>query len=263
VAKNGIFDLSGKVALVTGGGSGIGRAYCEAMAEYGADVACNDIDLQSALETVKIIGKFGHKAIAIEADASNQDDIEKMVDRTVGELGRLDILFCNAGIGLAGGRIHEIPADIWDRTMELILRGTFLLMQAALRYMVEQKSGSIITTASVAGTWVGGEGRNFTELTPYGVSKAGVVMLTKYAASEYGKDGIRVNSINPGFHRTNILNLLPPEQRKEREDLMIKNTALRRIAETEELKGLAVWLASDASSYVTGQIITQDGGLTL
>ncbi|MEJ2740863.1 MAG: SDR family oxidoreductase, partial [Dehalococcoidia bacterium] len=87
--------------------------------------------------------------------------------------------------------------------------------------------------------------------------------LTKFAASEYGKDGIRVNSINPGFHRTNILNSLPPEQRKEREDLMIKNTALRRIAETEELKGLAVWLASDASSYVTGQIITQDGGLTL
>jgi NAD(P)-dependent dehydrogenase (short-subunit alcohol dehydrogenase family) len=261
--KNGIFDLSGKVALITGGGSGIGRAYCEAMAEYGADVACNDINMESALETVEIIRKFGHKSIVIEADASAQDDIEEMVDRTIKELGKLDIVFCNAGIGLAGGRIHEIPTDVWDRTMEVNLRGTFLLMKTALRHMVKQKSGCIITTASVAGTWVGGEGRNFTELTPYGVSKAGVVMLTKYAASEYGKDGIRINAISPGFHRTNILKSLPAEIAKAREDLMIKNTALRRIANAEEIKGLAVWLASDAASYVTGQIITQDGGLTL
>ena len=263
MSEKTMFDLSGKVALVTGGGSGIGRAYCEAMAEYGADVACNDIDSRSAEETVKIIKKFGHKAIVIKADASVQNDIEVMVDHTVSELGRLDILFCNAGIGIPCGRIHETPVEVWDRTMELNLRGVFLLMKAALKYMVKQKSGCIINTASVAGIWVGGEGKNFTEITPYGVSKSGVAMLTKYAASEYGKDGIRVNAIAPGFHSTNMLRSLPPEIVKEKEDLMIKNTALRRIAIPEEIKGLAVWLASDASSYVTGQIITQDGGLTI
>jgi NAD(P)-dependent dehydrogenase (short-subunit alcohol dehydrogenase family) len=137
------------------------------------------------------------------------------------------------------------------------------LMRAALRYMVKQKSGCIINTASVAGEWVGGEGKNFTELTPYGVSKAGVIMLTKYAASEYGKDGIRVNAISPGFHKTNMVYSWPAEMLREKEQLMIKNTALRRVAVPDELKGLAVWLASDASGYVTGQIITQDGGLTI
>ncbi len=136
-------------------------------------------------------------------------------------------------------------------------------MQAALRYMVKQKSGCIINTASVAGFWVGGEGKNFTEIAPYAISKGGVIMLTKYEASEYGRDGIRVNAIAPGFHRTNILDSVTPEILKEKEELMIRNTALRRVAMPDELKGLAVWLASDASNYVTGQIITQDGGLTL
>lgn len=261
--KNNLFDLSGKVALVTGGGSGIGRAYCEAMAEYGADVACSDINLQTAKETVNLISHFGHKAIAIKADASIRDDVERMVDQTIKELGGLDIVFCNAGIGPPPARIHETPIEVWDRTMEVNLRGVFLLMQAALRYMIKQKKGSIINTASVAGLWVGGEGKNFTEIAPYGVSKGAVIMLTKFAASEYGKDGIRVNAIAPGFHKTNILSALPPEIVKEKEELMIRNTALRRIAMPEELKGLAVWLASDSSSYVTGQIITQDGGLTI
>ena len=263
MTKKGIFDLSGKVALVTGGGSGIGRAYCEAMAEFGADVACNDIHGETAQETVRLISKFGHRAIAVRADASNQDEIEHMVDWTVEELGKLDIVFCNAGVIIPSYRIHETLVEDWDRLMALNLRGVFLLMRAALRYMVKQKGGCIINTASVAGLWVGGEGKNIANLAAYGAAKAGVIHLTRHAAVEYGRDGIRVNAIAPGVHRTGLDSAIPREIREEIEDTVVRNTPLRRVGMPEELKGLAVWLASDASSYVTGQVIAQDGGLCL
>jgi NAD(P)-dependent dehydrogenase (short-subunit alcohol dehydrogenase family) len=183
-----------------------------------------------------------------------------MVARTVKELGGLDIVFCNAGIVVPRSRIHEVPIEDFDRLMALNLRGVFLLMQAALRVMVKQKSGSIINTASVNGLWVGGEGKGISNLATYGTAKAGIIHLTRHAAVEYGPDNIRVNAIAPGYHRSNIL---PPEMRPEIEDIHIRNTPLRRVAMPEELKGLAVWLASDASSFVTGQVIIQDGGLTL
>lgn len=258
MAEKGIFDLSGKVALVTGGSSGIGRVYCEAMAEFGADVACNDIDEQKAQETVRLISKFGHRAIAIKADASKQDEIEYMVNRTVEELGKLDIVFCNAGINIPFYRIHEVPVEDWDHLMALNLRGVFLLMRAALPVMVKQKSGCIINTASIAGLYAGGEGKSFTNLATYSAAKAGVISLTRQAAVEYGKDGIRVNAIAPGYQRTGII---PPEIRDEFEAIIIKNTPLERVGLPDELKGLAVWLASDASSFVTGQTIVQDGGM--
>ena len=255
MAEKSIFDLSGKVALITGGGSGIGQAYCEAMAEFGADVACSDIVEQRAQETVRLIDKFGHRAIAIKADASRQDEIEYMVNRTVKELGKLDIVFCNAGITIPYKRIHEVPVEDWDRLMVLNLRGVFLLMQAALRVMVKQKSGCIISTASIAGL---GTGHKIANLATYSAAKAGVIALTRNAAVEYGKDGIRVNAIAPGHHRTSLIS---PEIRDEREELIVRNTPLGRVGMPEDLKGLAVWLASDASSYVTGQIIVQDGGM--
>jgi NAD(P)-dependent dehydrogenase (short-subunit alcohol dehydrogenase family) len=263
MAEKNIFDLSGKIALITGGGSGIGRAYCEAMAEFGADVACNDIAEKKAQETVRLISKFGHRAIAIKADASKQDEIERMVNRTIEEFGKLDIVFCNAGLIIPPHRIHEVPIEDWDRLMALNLRGVFLLMQAALRVMVKQKSGCIINTASVAGLHAGGEGKSLTNVATYAAAKAGVILLTRHAAVEYGKDGIRVNAIAPGYHRTGLESTVPPEVRKEHEDIMVRNTPLRRVGMPEDLKGLAVWLASDASSFVTGQTIVQDGGLTL
>jgi 3-oxoacyl-[acyl-carrier protein] reductase len=263
MSKKNIFDLSGKVALITGGGSGIGRAYCEAMSEFGADVACNDIDEYKAQETVMLISKFGHRALAIKADVSKQDEIERMVSRTVEELGKLDIVFCNAGIIIPPYRIHEVPVEDWDRLMALNLKGVFLLMRAALRVMVKQKSGCIINTASVAGLWAGGEGKSLTNVATYSAAKAGVILLTRHAAVEYGKEGIRVNAIAPGAHRTALEDVLPPEVRKEHEDIIVRNTPLGRVGTPEDLKGLAVWLASDASSFVTGQTIIQDGGLIL
>lgn len=263
MAKKNIFDLSGKVALVTGGGSGIGRAYCEAMAEFGADVACVGRTEQKLKETVELISKFGHRAIAIKADASKEDEVEYMVDRTVKELGKLDIVFCNAGISIPFRRIHEVPVEDWDRLMAINLRGVFLLMRAALRYMVKQKSGCIINTASIGGLYAGGEGKSLTNKAAYSASKAGVIALTREAAVEYGKDGIRVNAIAPGLHRTDLGSWLPQEVRKEIADLHIRTTPLGRVGMPEEIKGLAIWLASDASNFVTGQTVVQDGGHSL
>lgn len=259
MAEKGIFDLSGRVALITGGGSGIGRAYCEAMAEFGADVACNDINMEGAQETVELIKRFGHRAIAIKADASKQDEIEYMVNRTVEELGSIDIVFANVGISFrdkkAARVIHELAVEDWDRGMAIQPRGVFLLMRAVFPLMMKKRRGSFISTASVAGVTAiaAKEGR-----AVYHTAKAAVMMLTRAAARQYGEYGIRVNCIAPGGHRTPDVNI-PVRVRR---GVLGSITPLGREGLPEELKGLAVYLASDASSFVTGQTFVQDGGFT-
>jgi NAD(P)-dependent dehydrogenase (short-subunit alcohol dehydrogenase family) len=255
MTQYGMFDLSGKVALITGGGSGFGRAFCEGMAEFGADVACCDIIEARAQETVDLVKKFGHRAIAIKADVSKLDEIEVMVDQTIKKLGSLNIVFANAGVSekTRGIRIHEKPVEDWDYTMGVNLRGVFFLMRSVFPHMMRQKAGSFITTASIGGLWP--------VLIPaaavYATSKAGVIMLTKAAARQYAEDGIRVNAICPGYHRTGMF---PPEVSKNLEEYHISRIPLKRAGLPEEIKGLAIWLASDASRFVTGQIFIQDGG---
>jgi NAD(P)-dependent dehydrogenase (short-subunit alcohol dehydrogenase family) len=140
--EKNIFDLSGRIALITAGGHGLGRAYCEAMAEFGADVACADINKKFADETVNYIKKFGHRAIAIEADVSKQDQIEHMVNQTVSEFGTIDILFNNAGwCHSIEKRLHELVIEDWDACININLRGTFLCMRAVLPVMLKQKRG--------------------------------------------------------------------------------------------------------------------------
>jgi NAD(P)-dependent dehydrogenase (short-subunit alcohol dehydrogenase family) len=259
MAERGIFDLSGKVALVTGGGSGIGRAYCQAMAEFGADVACSDIVEQAAQETVRLIGKYGHRAIAIKADASKQDEINHMVIRTVEELGTIDIVFANAGIGDQSlVKLHEESVEDWDRVMALQPRGTFLLMKAVFPIMMKKKSGSFISTASIGGLTTTAAGGFFQLLTAYCSAKGAVVMLTKIAAKQYGEYGIRVNAICPGVQLTSMVT---EEMKPLVESIIVPLTPLGRLGKPEELKGLAIWLASDASSFVTGQTFVQDGGM--
>ena len=255
MAEKGIFDLSGKVALITGGGSGLGRAYCEGMAEFGADVACCDIIEVRAQETVELIKKFGHRAIAIKADVSKPDEIEYIVNKTIKKLGYLNIVFANAGINekTIGLKIHEKPVEDWDHTMNVNLRGVFLLMQAVFPHMMAKKAGSFITTASIGGLWP----VLIPEAAAYATSKAGVVMLTKVAARQYAENGIRVNVICPGYHRTN---LHAEGTREQIEAGILARAPIKRIAMPGEIKGLAVWLASDASTFVTGQIFIEDGG---
>ena len=153
MAGKSIFDLSGKVALVTGGGSGFGRAYCEGLAEYGADVACCDIIEERAEKTVELVEKFGHRAIAITADVSKPDEIEHMVNQTEEKLGSPDIVFANAGTTdkTRGVRLHEKTIEDWDHTLDLNLKGVFLLMRSVFPRMITKKAGNFITTASIGG----------------------------------------------------------------------------------------------------------------
>jgi NAD(P)-dependent dehydrogenase (short-subunit alcohol dehydrogenase family) len=259
MSEKGIFDLSGRVALITAGGRGLGREFCEAMAEFGADVACSDIDRGRARETVELIKKFGHRAIAIEADVSKPDQVERMVEQSVGKLGAIDILFNNAGIRNPPVRLHELAIEDWDRVMDVNLRGMFIVMRAVLPVMLKQKRGSIINTASVIGLMAGCEEYSLPNAAPYGVAKHGVIGLTRHAAVAYAKEGIRINAIAPGPHLTWPPSI-PQEEKEKIYNKIAKSIPMGRLGEPSEIKGLAVYLASDASSYVTGYTIVQDGG---
>jgi NAD(P)-dependent dehydrogenase (short-subunit alcohol dehydrogenase family) len=260
-----IFDLSGKTALITGASRGLGRAFAEAMAEHGADVACIGRDEAKLAETLQVISQYGHRAVAIKADVSREEEIIKMVEETVRKLGKIDILFNNAGVGTGPRKIHEMPVEDWDRVINTNLRGMFMVMKYVLPIMLKHKTGSIINISSIAGLRA-----EVPEVAgaSYGASKAAIMNLTQVAAMEYAHDGIRVNCIAPGMHKSDLGSpkggAVDPEMAKKREQFVEQYCAtwipMGRQAEASELKGLAVLLASDASSYITGQIFVQDGG---
>ena len=263
MAYRDLFDISGKVALVTGGGSGIGRVLCEAMAEFGADVACVDINRKGAEETVERIRKFGHRTLVVEADVTKPDEVEGMISETVAELSNIDIQFNNAGIVTFPARIHEITIENWDRVMAVNLKGVFLCMRAVLPIMMSQKRGCIINIASVAGLVA-----TVPELQSYGnynASKAGVINLTKQGAVEYADYGIRVNAIAPnlvaGTNQATWRTKWSGEMLDRYNEVVLSRVPMKRRSDPADLKGVAVYLASNASSYVTGQTFVVDGGL--
>ena len=193
-----VFDLSRKVTVVTGGGSGIGRRICEAMAECGADVACCDLDKDSAQETVELISKFKRRSVMVQADVSQPDSVQYMVDETIAALGNIDILFNNAGIYPAESKIHETAIEDWDRIMAVDLKGVFLCMRAVLPIMIKRGHGAIINISSINGL------RGKFGQTNYSAAKAGVIGFTKAAARELAKYSITVNSVAPGFIETEM-----------------------------------------------------------
>ena len=259
----GIFDLSGKTALITGASRGLGRAFAEGMAEYGADVACVGRDEAKLAETTKLLGKYKVRSVAITADVTREADVQRMVAETVRQLGRIDILFNNAGIARPARPIHETPTEEWNAVINTNLTGAWLALKHVLGQMVKQKSGSIINISSIAGLRA-----EVPEVGPaaYGAAKAGVILLTQIAAMEYAKYNIRVNCIAPGMHKSELgqNNPGPRPPRAEMEKMIQKYCAdwipMGRMAEASELKGLAVLLASNASSYITGSIFVEDGG---
>jgi NAD(P)-dependent dehydrogenase (short-subunit alcohol dehydrogenase family) len=264
--KNNIFDLTGKTAVVTGASRGLGRAFAEAMAKFGADVACVGRDAAKLEETVKIVKSYGVKAMPIIADMTQETDIKKMAAKAAKELGRIDILFNNAGIARPATPIHETATEDWDAVINTNLRGVFLCLKHVIPVMIKQKKGSIINISSIAGLRA-----EVPEVGPaaYGASKAGVILLTNIAAIEYAKYNIRVNCIAPGMHKSELGQNNPgpkptPAQMKAMMKMMgnycEQYIPLGRMAEANELDGLAVLLASDASSYITGQVFAQDGG---
>lgn len=246
--------LKDKVAIVTGGGSGIGRAAALAFANSGAKVAVADIDTEGGKATAGAIEDTGGHAIFVKADVSQATDVEAMIKKTVEEYGRLDCAFNNAGIeGAVGTRLAEYDEENWDKVIGINLKGVWLCMKYQLAYMSQQGNGAIVNTASVAGL-VGG-----TFGSAYYASKHGVVGLTKAAAIEYGNAGIRVNAVCPGVIQTEMADRIIQDD-KLRESAVTALHPLGRLGTPDEIAQAVVWLSSDAASFITGQAIAVDGG---
>jgi NAD(P)-dependent dehydrogenase (short-subunit alcohol dehydrogenase family) len=244
--------LDGKVALITGAASGIGRATALLFTKEGAKVAVADYVPAGGQETVKMIQKAGGEAIFIEADVSRKTDVERMVKTTVNSYGRIDILYNNAGIGQRGVSMLETTEEEWDRVLNINLKGVFLGSKYVIPVMLDQGGGVIINTASIVGL-VGLPGN-----PAYSVSKAGVIQLTKMMAAEYGRQNIRVNCICPGAIQTPMT-----EATSIPTDAYIRVQFLRRAGQPEDVARAVLYLASDDSSFVTGVALVVDGGWTV
>ena len=260
-----LFDLEGKTALVTGAALGLGRSFAQTLAKAGADVAIADINQERLPETEEIIKEVGGKALKILADVSNPADVARMVEETVSTLGRLDIAVNNAGIVHKPYRFHETPLEEWHRLMAVNMTGVFTCMQRELEWMIGQKGGVIINIASILG--LRGVAPEFMPRVSDVAAKHAVMGLTKQAALEYAGDGIRVNAIAPGwFEGTDIarerLAGVDEEFYRERTQKILDATPMKRRGQVQELIGLLLYLASDASSFVTGQTFVVDGGWT-
>lgn len=267
IVDNKIFDLTGKVALVTGGSRGLGRAMAQGMAAFGAKTVIAARAQDKIDETLKILEQYKVDTLGVSADMTKEDDIKRMVDETVKKFGRIDILINNAGIARGLKPIHEENTADFDIVINTNLRGPFLVLKYVLPVMIKQNKGSIIQTSSTAGIRA-----ELPEIAPiaYCTAKAGIIMMTQVAALEYAKYNIRVNCIAPGMHHSELGHDNPMPRMEPSPEMMAQMQArmqktqddipLGRWGDAEELAGIAVLLASDASSYITGQIIAQDGG---
>lgn len=249
------FPLQGRVAIVTGGRRGIGEAIALALAEAGADIAvCDRVTEDGELEAVaEEVQQLGRRSLAVRADITQKADVDSMVQRVVDEFGAIDILVNSAAMNIRAPLL-ELREDGWDRVINTDLKGYYLCSQAVGKRMVEQKRGSIINIASTAAI------KAAAEMGAYCIAKAGVVMLTRVLALELAQYNIRVNAIAPYMVKTKFSQPLwgDPETLKQLES----EIPLGRLAEPGDIIGSALFLASDASSYVTGHTIIVDGGLS-
>jgi NAD(P)-dependent dehydrogenase (short-subunit alcohol dehydrogenase family) len=245
--------LDGKVALVTGAGSGIGKASAVTIAKEGAKVVVSDVVTDSGEETVRIIEDAGGEAIFVNADVSVADEVEALVKVAVETYGRLDCAHNNAGIVGPVANTHEYPEEAWDDVIRVNLKGVWLCMKYEIAQMLRQGGGSIVSTSSAAGL-VGHPWQ-----TAYVASKHGVNGLTKVAALENAKLGIRVNAVCPGIVRTPRIERYIADKPGWIEGF-IEQEPVGRLGESEEIAEAVVWLCSDATSFVTGHLMQVDGG---
>ena len=247
------FELTDQNAIVTGAGGGIGRELCHALAEMGANLGLVDTNRESIEKLAEELQRYGKRTTLYETDVSKEAEVEDMVAKALRTMGRIDILVNCAGI-FYWGPPEEIQIERWDRVLDVNLKGTFLCCRAVGRSMIANRRGKIINIASISASIV-----NRPANVAYNASKAGVVILTKTLAADWAQYNVNVNSISPGYMSTGMT---------EKNDRLYGNgwrsmTPMHRLGDADELKGVVVFLASDASKLMTGQDVILDGGFTL
>ncbi len=247
-----LFDLSGRVAIITGGSMGLGRQMAEALAEMGADLVLCARKKDRCVQAAEELQKLGVKTLALGCDVRSPGEIQNVVDAALAQFGRIDILINNAGTSW-GAPVEEMSLEQWNKVIETNLTGTFLFSQAVGKAMIGQRSGKIINIASVAG--IQGAPPEF-QAIGYHASKGGVIIFTKDLACKWGIHNIQVNAIAPGWFPTNMSQVLLERHK----DVFLSRIPLRRFGNEQDLKGAAVFLASDASAFVTGHVLVVDGG---
>jgi NAD(P)-dependent dehydrogenase (short-subunit alcohol dehydrogenase family) len=245
--------LNNKIGLVTGGGMGIGRAICLAYAREGAKVVVADFNPESGAETVQLIRDSGGDALFVQADVSDEAQVQAMVAKAADHYGRLDIACNSAAVSRGSGPIHLFEKTVFDDTLNMCLSNTWLCQKYELNAMLEQGEGSIVNISSNASL------RGQVYNTAYAAAKAGVNILTQSSAAEYGSKGIRINAVSPGVVRTPGVEKYFAEQPKIAEGLK-RAAVMNRLGEPEEIAEAVVFLCSDRASFITGQILSVDGG---
>ncbi|MCF8001263.1 MAG: SDR family oxidoreductase [Halanaerobiales bacterium] len=251
------FNLENKIAIVTGAARGLGEAMATGLAEAGADIVIPDINYKEAKKAADKISELGVDTLALKCDVTEKSDVQEMVKKVIDEFDRIDILINNAGI-CKNIAAEEMSLKDWQEVIDINLTGVFLCSQAVAKEMIDNNGGSIINISSMSAEIV-----NYPQpQCSYNASKAGVSQLTKSLAAEWAKYDIRVNAIAPGYMKTELTAEIL-EKNPERKEYWIEPTPMKRMGKPEELKGVAVYLASEASSFMTGNIMNIDGGYTL
>ena len=248
-----LFDLSGKTAIVTGGGAGIGRQMAEALAEAGANVVLCARKVERCEQAAAELEGLGVRALGLQCDVRSPEQIQAVVERTVAELGGIDVLVNNAGT-VWGASPEDMPLEGWQKVIDVNLTGVFLFAQAAGRVMIDHGGGAIVNIASVAG--LQGGPPEIMNTVVYNASKGGVIAFTRDLACKWAQHGIRVNAIAPGWFPSEMSSYVL-DRHGER---LVDHIPLRRFGGQDDLKGAVVFLASPASGYVTGHTLVVDGG---
>lgn len=250
-----MYDLTGKVAVITGAASGMGKAAAILFAKQGANVVVADLNAKGGEDVAKLASEAGPRCVFQRTDVAEESDVKALIDRAVAEFGKLDILFNNAGIGGAVGPLEDIAVEDWDKTQAVCLRGVFLGIKHAIPAMRANGKGAIISTASIAGI------DGYSGLHAYCAAKAGVVNLTRSAALQLARDFIRVNCIAPGGVSTPIV-WNGTANKLAVEGYLLNAQPLPQVGQPEDIAHAALFLASDEAGFVTGHTLVVDGGAT-